>query len=220
MIIENDLANNLVIYQDNNQNNYTQDSLLLVDFININKKCNKILELCAGNGPISMLLTNKTDISISSVELQEKNVELFTKSIKHNKIDNQITIYHDNVIDINQKIGANCWDLIVCNPPYYKVDTDTKIHKKDALGIARHELELTFEQLVKEVKTLLSNKGKFVFIHVAIRFDELIKTLHEYNFHISRIQFIYTNNKEASRVLVECVKHDSVHTKILPPTTI
>ncbi len=211
------LPNNYIIYQDKDQNNYTQDSLLLFNFININKNCEKILELCCGNGIISLLLSEKTNKEILALDIQPKNITLFNHSIKANNITNIITKELD-INGVHKSIGANMYDLIICNPPYFKIpNKDHKTNQLTSYSIARHELCLTFEALVKEVKTLISNKGKFVFIHLVSRYNEIIKILLANNLNIYKIQFIYTNNNEASRMIIECGKSKNTHTKILYP---
>ena len=208
----------IYIFQNKKMNNYTNDSLLLFNFIKINKKMHNILDLCSGNGPIPLLLSTITNEPILAIELQHDNVLLAQKSIKYNKLENQINIIEDNVININKKIGQNKYDLICANPPYYNYHNNANISPNHALCLARHEKELTFENLIKEVKTLLSNKGKFVFIHITERFNEILNILNEYNLYISRIQFIYNKkNKNSYRMLIEVCKNKNVKTIILPP---
>ena len=208
----------IYIFQNNIMNNYTNDSLLLFNFIKVNKKMNNFLDLCTGNGPLPLLLSTITSKKILGIELQKNNVLLANKSINYNKLENQIEIIEGNVININKIIGQNKYDLICANPPYYNYNENANVSPNDALCLARHEKELTFEQLIKEVKTLLSNKGKFVFIHITERFNEILNILIKYNLYISRIQFIYNKkNNNSYRMLIEVCKNKNVKTIIVPP---
>lgn len=221
MIIKNELAKNLCIYQCTDTNNYTNDSILLTNFLEINKKTEKILDLCCGNGIISLLVSQKVDKHIIGIDIQKENIDLFNQSISENKLNNQINAICADVKNLSGIVPFNSWDLIVCNPPFFKCFEETKYNKIEAKKIARHESMLSFEELIKSVKQLLSNKGKFCFIHTADRFDELIKIIHKYNFTISRLQIIYTKeNQDAKRFLLEIVKNNNTHTKILPPIVI
>lgn len=215
-MLKDTLPNGLIINQGINQHNYTHDSILLANFVKLTAKTKNILDLCCGNGVVSLMLAPTTSIPIVGVDINQASIDLFSKSI----IDNHLAHVYPIVSDINNLttiIPNNYWDLIICNPPYFLYDEHTRIKAQPDYQIARHEMLLTFEQLVGCVKTLLANTGKFIFIHITERLDEIIKTLHAYNFHISKIQFIYTNRNEASRMIIECCKKQKVHTKILPP---
>lgn len=213
-MIKDTLPNNKIIYQLPDQNNYTQDSLLLANFISINKKCNAILELCCGNGPISLMLNEET-VPIVGIDIQPDNIELFKQSCLENNLHNIYPIVGD-INRIEEILPANSWDLIICNPPYFRYNEDTRVSNKQSSSIARHEILIDFETIVSKTKTLLSNKGKFIFIHITDRLDEIIKTLYKYNFSIAKMLFIYTDEQDAKRVIIEAVKHDNVHTKVMP----
>lgn len=213
-MIKDTLPNNKIIYQLPDQNNYTQDSLLLANFISINKKCSAILDLCCGNGPISLMLNEET-IPIVGIDIQPDNIELFKQSCQENNLHNIYPIVGD-INRIEEILPANSWDLIVCNPPYFKYNEEVRVSNKQSSSIARHEILIDFETIVSKTKTLLSNKGKFIFIHITDRLDEIIKTLYKYNFSIAKMQFIYTNEQDAKRVIIEAVKHYNVHTKVMP----
>ena len=208
----------LKIVQDSDFNNYTFDSLLLANFVKINKKTINIIDLCAGNGPITMLLSKKTNNKIIGVEYQERNIELAIKSISLNKLDDRVVMIHGNLIGINKEVGQNMYDLITCNPPYFKVNTESKVNETEQMTISRHEKLVTFEQIVLEVKTLMSNKGKFCFIHITERLDEIINILQKYNMSITRIRFIHKDvDTPSKRMMIEVKKGLNNKVEVLAP---
>ena len=64
---------NLKIYQDTEMFNFSLDSVLLPNFVTINKKISKILDIGCGNAVIPMILSQKTSALITGVEIQEKS---------------------------------------------------------------------------------------------------------------------------------------------------
>ena len=92
------------IYQDTDAFNFSIDSMLLADFVTITARTKNICDLCTGNAPIPLYLTLRTKANIVGVEVQEHSYDLAFKSIKVNHLENQITVIHDNLIDISRKI--------------------------------------------------------------------------------------------------------------------
>ena len=61
MEVLNDLVGkNLKIYQDDDYFKFSLESILLPNFVTINLKDQKILDLCSGNAPIPLVLSTKT----------------------------------------------------------------------------------------------------------------------------------------------------------------
>ena len=72
MKVLNDLLgyNDFKIYQDTSWFNFSLESVLLPNFIKINKNTKNILDLGTGNAPIPMILTTLTDAKIYGIEIQ------------------------------------------------------------------------------------------------------------------------------------------------------
>ena len=58
---------------------------------------------------------------------------------------------YDVLLPINKKIGNHSYDLVTCNPPYFKIG-DHNINPNDRKAIARHEVLATLDDIVKESK--------------------------------------------------------------------
>ena len=216
----NDLVGykNLKIVQNNDWFKFSLESVLLPCFVIINKNVNKILDLCTGNAPIPLVLSTKTKAKIYGVEIQEDVYELAIKSVDINKLSSQIEIVNDDVKNISNNFESDTFDIITCNPPYFKdVDTSKKnddIHKI----IARHEVDLTMEDIAKVVRKLLKNDGKFYLVHRTERFLELTNLLMSYNIMPKRVRFIYPKeNMESNLFMLEAVKNGKVGLKLESP---
>ncbi len=216
-----DIEGRLKIIQDTNLNSFTFDSVLLSYFTNLRKKDNLIVDLCSGNAPIAMFLTlKKADIKVKCIEIQKEICTLAKKSIDLNKLNDKLEVICDDLKDINKKIGANKYDLITCNPPYFRVDNDSNLNISNSISIARHEICVNLEDIIIESKKLLNNTGSLNLVYRPDRIDELVELLNKYNFYISRLQFVYPKiNKDSNTVLIEAkkgkVKNNKV--KVLKP---
>ena len=216
----NDLLNinNLKIYQNDDWFKFSLESVLLPCFVIINKNTNNILDLCTGNAPIPLVLSTKTKAKIYGVEIQKDVYELGKKSIEINHLEDQIVLINDDVKNINNKFESDTFDIITCNPPYFKdIDTSKKnddIHKI----IARHEVNLTMEDISKVVRKLLKNDGKFYLVHRTERFLELTNLLMSYNIMPKRVRFIYPkDDSESNLFMLEAVKNGKVGMKLEKP---
>ena len=84
----NDLVyfKNIKIVQDKDYFNFSLDSVLLPNFVDITKKTKMILDMCTGNAPIPLILSTKTDAKIYAVELQKEVYNLAKETIKRNYV--------------------------------------------------------------------------------------------------------------------------------------
>ena len=216
----NDLVGykNLKIVQNNDWFKFSLESVLLPCFVIINKNTNNILDLCTGNAPIPLVLSTKTKAKIYGVEIQKDVYDLAKKSVDINNLSKQIEIINDDVKNISNKFESDTFDIITCNPPYFKdVDTSKKnddIHKI----IARHEVRLNMDDIAKVVRKLLKNDGKFYLVHRTERFLELTNLLMSYNIMPKRVRFIYPKeDSESNLFMLEAVKNGKVGLKLESP---
>ena len=199
---------NIKIYQNDDMFRFSLDSTLLADFIDT-KNASRIVDLCTGNAPIPLFLTMKTKADIFGVELQEEVYKLGVKSVEINNFGDQITLINNDLKGIYKELGANSFDIVSANPPYFKYKETSHINKNDYLTIARHEVMVTLEELVIEAKRLLVDGGRFYIVHRVNRLDDVIETLKRNKMGIKRIRFIYSkeSSEEALSFLLEARKN-------------
>lgn len=220
MIVLNDLLNynGLKIYQDTDSFCFSLDSVLLANFVTINKTSKKIIDLGCGNAAIPLFLSTRTDASITGIEIQKSIYDLAVKSVKYNKLESKIDIINDDINNLKAKFSSSSFDVVVSNPPYFKVSERSLVNESPTKIIARHEVKITFDKLVEITNYLLKEHGVFAFVHRPERLFEFLEILKKYKFEPKKIQFIYPNkNKECNMILVECVKNGKNGLKILPP---
>ena len=218
MKVENYLLRykNIKIMQDTDMFNFSLDSVLLPNFITINDNIKQILDIGTGNGPIPLILSTKTKAQIIGYEIQKEVSLLAQESIKKNNLQNQITIITDDIKKNTFK--TETFDIITCNPPYFEVKEKSKFNKNDYKTIARHEVNLNLEELLKISKKLLKNGGTLGLVHRPERLIDVLLTMRKYNIEPKKIRLVYPKkNKEANILLIEGKKNGKKGLKILPP---
>ncbi len=200
---------------------FSLDSMLLADFVDTSKtkETDLVVDLGTGNAPIPLFLSLKTRAKIFGVDIQSDVCALARKSVELNNLENQITIINDNIKDIYKKIGANKFEIVVSNPPYFKYKDTSRINKNDYLTIARHEVLITLADIVSEAKKLLVDGGSFYMVHRVERLVDIISTLQDEKFGIKNIRFIYSkeNEENALLVLIHARKNKASDVKIVKP---
>lgn len=211
---------NIKIIQKDDVFSFSLDSMLLANFIDTSK-AQKIIDLGTGNAPIPLFLTLKTDAKIYGIEIQEEPFDLAQRSVELNHLENQITIIKDDLKGIYKKLGANTFDIVCSNPPYFKVSDTSIINKNDTLTIARHEVKANVNDIIEEASKLLVDGGKLYIIHRIERMPEIIKLLENKNFGIKRMQLIYPKEDgNAYMFIIESKKNKKTDLKIIKPLVV
>lgn len=209
---------NLRVYQDSEMFNFSLDSVLLPNFVTINKNIKNILDIGCGNLPVSLILTTKTDASITAVEIQKDVYDIALKNLELNNKKNQINIINADIRDLYKNFETEYYDVIVCNPPFFKVSKDSHLNKNDYKTIARHEVFLNLDDLFSISKKILKNNGIISIVHRPERLLDIIYAMRKYNIMPKKIQFVYPKkDKEANILLIEGTKNGNSGMKILPP---
>ncbi|MGM9972184.1 MAG: tRNA1(Val) (adenine(37)-N6)-methyltransferase [Anaeroplasmataceae bacterium] len=212
----------LKIIQDPELFNFSVDSMLLADFVTIKYNTKNIVDLGTGNAPIPLFLTLRTKAHIDAVELQKELYELAVESVNINNKGEQITLYNDDIRGINKKLGFQKYDLVICNPPFFKYQRGSNTNKSNAKTIARHEVMLNLDELCYEVSQLLNNGGLFAMVHRPDRLTDIFSTMRKYGLEPKRFRLVYPKqNSEANHVLIEAKRTSQQGgLKCLPPIII
>jgi len=208
----------MYIVQDTEMFNFSLDSVLLPNFITIPKKTERILDIGCGNAPIPLILSTKTKAKIIGVEIQKDVYNLARESIEINKKEEQIEIIHGD-INVIEKTWETCsFDIITCNPPFFKYTEDSNINESEYKTIARHEVHLTLEQILSITGRLLDNNGVFGMVHRPERLIEVLEVMRKYKIEPKKLQFVYPHkDEEANILLIEGRKNGKAGLKICPP---
>ena len=216
IVINNLLNYDLKIVQNSDYFKFSIDSVLLAEFVKIDYKDKNIIDFCSGNAPIPMILSTKFDKNIVGVELQDNIYEMGKESIELNNIKN-INFLNMDVKDVVDYFDYK-FDIVTCNPPYFKYKDTSIINKNIEKTIARHEIKITLEEVVCYASKIIRNSGKFYLVHRCDRFMEILDILKKYNFGIRTLQFVYDNiNCKSCLLLIEAKYMCKDDLKVLKP---
>lgn len=197
---------------------YSVDSVLLSRFPRLPQK-GLIVDLCSGNGAVGLFASSMTKARIVQVEIQERLADMNQRSIGLNGLENQVSVIKDDLSHLPDHIGRSKVDLILCNPPYFKVDKDSNLNESEHYLLARHEVTTNLDQICHTAQQVLKSNGRLAMVHRPDRFLDILETMKTYKLAPKRLQFIYPKvGKEANMLLIEAIKDGSPDgLKILPP---
>ena len=209
---------NLRIMQDSEMFNFSLDSVLLPNFVTINKNIDKILDIGCGNAPIPLILSTKTNAKIIGVEIQKESFNLAIESVKMNNLESQIEIVNQDINEYYKFDKTDSYDIITCNPPFFKYIETSNINKNDYKTIARHEVKLNLDNIFNIAKKLLKNNGVIAIVHRPERLVEILETMKKNNIEPKKVRFVYPKkDMDANILLIEGKKNGKPGLKILPP---
>lgn len=209
---------NIKIVQDTQMFSFSLDSVLLPNFVQIKKGTQKILDIGCGNAVIPLILSTMCDAKITGVELQREVFDLANESVKMNNLQEKIELVNMDINDYYTSIESDTFDLITCNPPYFKTFPNSNYNDFEYKTIARHEVKLNLDQLFKISKKLLKNDAPVAIVHRPERLIDIILAMKNNNIEPKRIQFVYPKaGSKANILLIEGVKNGKPGLKILDP---
>ena len=209
---------NLYIVQDTEMFHFSLDSLLLPHFVTLKKNISNVLDIGTGNAPIPLILSTKTKAHITGVELQEQVFHLAKKSIAINHLEDQICLIHGDINQVSKQMLTDTFDVITCNPPFFRLNSGSHLNFSNYKTIARHEVTLTLEQIMQISRKLLKNNGVIGLVHRPERLLDIFEAMRKNNIEPKKLQLIYPKlGKNANIILVEGSKNGNPGLKILPP---
>lgn len=195
---------------------FSLDSMSLANFVNINMADSKLLDFCTGNCPIPIILSNSIK-NIVAFEVQKEIYELGDESLTLNNINN-VKLINDDIKNIGNYYEEGYFDIITCNPPYFKVIDSSRINDNNVKAIARHEILIKLEDIVSLAYKFLRDKGKLYIVYRPDRLMELLKLFDKYKFGVKKLQCCYNNSDSlSSMILIEAMKNGHDDLKILAP---
>lgn len=214
-------ADDIQIIQSKEVFSFSLDAVLLANFATLPKR-GQIVDLCAGNGAISLFMSRKTTAQISGIELQARLADMGRRSIQLNQLTDQIIMHTADIKDVTQLIAKDSVDLVVCNPPYFKDLPTNSTNPNPYLAAARHEIHTNLDGVVAEAAKLLKFHGKLALVHRPERLTDILTTMTKYRIAPKRMQMIHPKEgKDANIVLVEGIHHGKPDgLKVLPAITV
>jgi len=212
-----DSIKDIKLFQSKKGYRFSIDAVLLEQFISA-RHSSKGIELGTGSGVISILLARRlSKVNITAVELQKPLADRAERNIKLNDLEERIEIIQKDIKDLKEIYPTNSFNFAYANPPFRKPETGRMSIDKER-AIARHEIEISLQELISTTSYLLKHSGRFYLIYHPFRLVELISVLKESRLEPKRMRFVHSRKgDEAKMVLIEAAKGSGTWLKIDPP---
>ncbi|MCL2114301.1 tRNA1(Val) (adenine(37)-N6)-methyltransferase [Lactococcus protaetiae] len=201
---------------------FSIDAILLARFPRLPSR-GQIVDMCAGNGAVGLFASSRTKANIIEVEIQERLADMAQRSIELNDLTSRMSVITDNLNNTTKYLNTSSTDLIFCNPPYFKIDSeDSHINESHHYTLARHELTTNLDEIFDTAKKLLKSNGHIAMVHRPERFLEIVDKMRANNLQPKWIQFVYPKaNQPANILLIDAIKDGRAGGEIfLPPLVI
>ena len=179
---------------------YGSDAVLLANAVKA-RPGERVLELCAGNGVVSILAARKTGARFLAVEWQEAACRLARRSAEDNRQQPEIEILCADLRNLHTLIPPGAFDAACCNPPYHAGGTEGK-H-----ALSTHQGCCTLEDAAAAAARMLKNGGRFYLTYPAGGFAEACWTLTGQGLRPKRVTPVFgRRGKPPYLCLIECKK--------------
>lgn len=180
---------------------FSIDPVLISHFARMPEKA-KILDMGTGSGIIPMILTYlDSECRVTGIEIQKNLAEIAAANIKENGLCDRVKILNmDLSILTQQEIGGPA-DVIISNPPYRKISSG-RINPECEKALARHEVTLSLEKLLKKAGSLIKTGGMFYMIYPAQRLAEVICGMNEVNIEPKVLRFVHSFADQPAKLVM------------------
>lgn len=197
---------------------FSIDAVLLAKFVHVPIQKGNLIDLCCGNGVIPLLLSRRTKGDIVGVEIQPRLAQMAERNIALNDLHTRIKMYCADINELPKEIMLGDFDVVSCNPPYFKMTSQTEKNLSEHQFIARHEVYCTLEDVIRVSSALVRQKGKVALVHRPERLADICTLMKKYRIEPKRMQLVYPKKgKDANILLIEGMKDGQPELKCLPP---
>ncbi len=181
---------NLKVIQPRKGYRFTEDSLLLADFVEEEDGA-EIVELGGGSGVISLLIAKRRKAKkILSIEIQEGLVQCAKKNVRINCLEGLIQVVKGDVRMVDRYFPPESFDIVVSNPPYVKRGEGRISYMIDR-AIARSEEFLTLPDVLRASQFLLKVGGHLYLIYPSKRLPEIFSLSSRFSLNPIKVESIH-----------------------------
>ena len=162
---------------------FSVDAPLLADFIRT-RAGDEALELGAGNGIISILLSVKPFKRVTAVEIQAGLADLAERNVALNGLGERIEIVR---ADLRAYEPGRRFDLVFSNPPYIPKSTGF-LSRSNEKSAAKHELHGDIRDFLEKTAAWLNPGGRACFIYPEKRRADFARAADCQGFRILRFR--------------------------------
>jgi tRNA1Val (adenine37-N6)-methyltransferase len=200
------------VLQKKNGYRFSIDAPLLADFIQT-KETDSLLELGAGNGIISLLLSIKPFARITALEIQDTLVDLARRNIILNDCQDRIEVIHT---DLRVFPAEEKYDVVFSNPPYIKQRAG-HLSVSEEKSVAKHELKCTVFDIMQKTEEYLKPQGVSYFIYPATREKDFMRAIQDTQLRVKYIRYVLPYKDSAPNFILVSLDFSSPEVRQLHP---
>jgi tRNA1Val (adenine37-N6)-methyltransferase len=197
---------------------FSIDAVLLAGFVWL-RSGERVMDLGTGIGISPLILGKRGEGAeeIVGVEVQVKLCVLAKKNVRNNGLEGLIHIYQGDIRGVADVFPPASFDVVVTNPPYYRVASG-RINPSSQKAIARHEVMVTIDDILRGASYLLKEGGRIFVIFPAYRSITLFDSLQSAMLEPKTLRWVHSRaNEESKFILAEAYKGGGEGVKVLPP---
>jgi tRNA1Val (adenine37-N6)-methyltransferase len=185
----------------------TTDACLLGAWAaSIMKDPKRILDIGAGTGLLSLMLSQASKASIDAVEIEDQAYQQMKENFEKSRFNKNINPIHT---DIKKYLINEPYDLIISNPPFHQ---EQLLSKRKNINLARHQEGLLLSDLLSISKSSLRAGGSFFMLMPFYREKECSKGVAQMGGFTKRIaRVLHSSLHKPFRVMMEIV-FENTHT--------
>lgn len=163
----------------------------------------RFLDVGTGTGLIAMMLAQRFPKAlIDAIDIEESAVFQAKENIRKSPFANRIEVHLGNFCNIKHEF--NKYDLIICNPPFYREDTSCPNKLRNT---ARHTTSLPFGSLARNASAMLTENGIFTVVIPTQAAPDFISECSSCKLYLrERTDIKTTPQKEAKRSILAFTK--------------
>lgn len=210
----------VTIRQERSGYRFSIDPVLLVGHVRLKPEM-RAVDLGTGCGVIPILLAYRfPNTKIYGVEIQQELARLAMSNVELNGLSGSVEIIRQNFNEIHNDLIRIPVDMIVCNPPYRRVDSG-RINPNHQRAVARHEIKATLADILGLAKRMLKTAGECYLIYPAVRLTDLLFEMRTFGIEPKWIRMVHSYQQDPPKlILVKGVKGAGPDAVMAPPLVI
>ena len=171
------------------------DSVLLAAWADVSKE-NTALDIGTGTGILALMLAQKGIQNVLAIEIDPLAFNQAVSNFSASDFKNSIKALNVSFQDFLQS-NRQYFEVIICNPPYFH---SSLVGKKHVKNIARHQLSLSYSELIVGVKKLLSDSGSYYCVIPFSQYREVLLHAATHKLYPKKILHVYANKRKQTPI--------------------
>lgn len=177
-----------------------------------------VLDLGAGCGVIPIMLAFRhPEIRVIGVEIQPSLCRLARQNVMDNCLADRVHMIEKDIGKLSIADIGGPLDRVVTNPPYRKRGSG-RINADSQRALARHELKIDLDSVLRTARRMLRKAGRFSIIYPSVRSVDLVAVMRSTGIEPKYLTMIHSKPASPARlVAVTGVKGGHPGIEVGPP---